>query len=181
MEKAKNQVIIPTLKGLRADGIDFEGFVFFGLMKVGGDPYVIEYNVRLGDPETEVIIPRIKSDLLHILDGVATKTLSECDVEIDERTVTTVVLTAQGYPGKYKKGESITGLENVKDSIVFHAGTKLDSGKIVSNGGRVMAVTSYGVDIPGGLKKSYKSIDLIDFKGKSYRKDIGFDLVKEKA
>jgi phosphoribosylamine--glycine ligase len=92
-----------------------------------------------------------------------------------------VVLTAQGYPGKYKKGESITGLENVKDSIVFHAGTKLDSGKIVSNGGRVMAVTSYGVDIPGGLKKSYKSIDLIDFKGKSYRKDIGFDLVKEKA
>ena len=93
-------------------------------MKVGGDPYVIEYNVRLGDPETEVIIPRIKSDLLNLLDGVATKTLSECDVEIDERTVTTVVLTAQGYPGKYKKGESITGLENVKDSIVFHAGTK---------------------------------------------------------
>ena len=123
-------------------------------MKVGGDPYVIEYNVRLGDPETEVVIPRIKSDLLNLLDGVATKTLSECDVEIDERTVTTVVLTAQGYPDvSIRKGRSITGLENVKDSIVFHAGTKLASGKIVSNGGRVMAVTSYGVDIPGGSEK----------------------------
>ncbi len=181
MEKAKNQVIIPTLKGLRADGIDFEGFVFFGLMKVGGDPYVIEYNVRLGDPETEVIIPRIKSDLLHIMDGVATKTLSECDVEIDERTVTTVMLTAEGYPGKYKKGNVITGLENVKDSIVFHAGTKMNKGNIESNGGRVMAVSSYGLDLENGLKKSYKSIEEIKYKGKSYRKDIGFDLIKEKV
>ncbi|MFK7758040.1 MAG: phosphoribosylamine--glycine ligase [Flavobacteriales bacterium] len=181
MEKAKNQVIIPTLKGLKADEIDFEGFVFFGLMKVGGDPYVIEYNVRLGDPETEVIIPRIKSDLLHIMDGIATKTLSECDVEIDERTVATVMLTAKGYPDKYKKGDEISGLEEVKKSMVFHAGTKLTDQKVKTNGGRVMAITSYGVDMENALKKSYESIEAIEYKGKSYRKDIGFDLIKDKA
>ncbi len=179
MEKAKNQVIIPTLKGLKEDEIDFEGFIFFGLMKVGGDPYVIEYNVRLGDPETEVIIPRIKSDLLHIMDGVATKTLSECDVEIDERTVATVMLTSKGYPAKYKNGFEVTGLEDVKKSIVFHSGTQLDGDTVKTNGGRVMAVSSYGIDIPNALKKSYESIDSIGYNGKSYRKDIGFDLVKE--
>lgn len=181
MEKAKNQVIIPTLKGLKADGIDFEGFIFFGLMKVGGDPYVIEYNVRLGDPETEVIIPRIKSDLLHIMDGVATKTLSECDVEIDERTVTTVMLTSKGYPGKYKTGHDIQGCEDVSKSMVFHAGTKLEGGQVLTNGGRVLAISSYGIDIPNALKKSYESIEAISYSGKSYRKDIGFDLVKEET
>ncbi len=181
MEKAKNQVIIPTLKGIREEKLDFQGFIFFGLMKVGGDPYVIEYNVRLGDPETEVIIPRIKSDLAHIMDGVATKTLSECDVEIDERTVTTVMLTSEGYPGSYKKGKEITGVSDVDKSIVFHAGTKNENGKTLTNGGRVMAVSSYGLDIEGGLKKSYESIEKISFQGKSYRKDIGFDLVKEKT
>jgi len=181
MEKAKNQVIIPTLKGLKKDNIDFEGFIFFGLMKVGGDPYVIEYNVRLGDPETEVIIPRIKSDLLHIMDGVATKTLSECDVEIDERTVTTVMLTSKGYPGSYKKGKEISGLENIGKSMAFHSGTKETDGKCLTNGGRVMAVTSYGAGIEQALKKSYKAIEEIKFDGMSYRKDIGFDLVKEPA
>ena len=179
MEKAKNQVIIPTLNGLKKDEIDFEGFIFFGLMKVGGDPYVIEYNARLGDPETEVIIPRIKSDLLHIFDGIATKTLSECDVEIDEKTVTTVFLTSDGYPGKYKKGMEVTGLDDVDKSTVFHAGTTTKKGKVVTNGGRVLAVSSSGMGIENALKKSYESIEKIKFKGKSFRKDIGFDLVKE--
>ncbi len=179
MEKAKNQVIIPTINGLRKDGLDFQGFIFFGLMKVGGDPYVIEYNARLGDPESEVIIPRIKSDLLHILDGVATKTLSECDIQFDEKTVATVMLTSEGYPGNYDKGFEISGLSEVDKSMVFHAGTKLMDGKPVTSGGRVMAVSSIALDIEAALKKSYKSIEKIEFTGKSYRTDIGFDLIKE--
>lgn len=179
MEKAKNQVIIPTINGLKKDELDFKGFIFFGLMKVGGDPYVIEYNARLGDPESEVIIPRIKSDLLHILDGVATETLSECDIQIDDKTVTTVMLTSEGYPGKYKKGYEISGLSEVNKSVVFHAGTKFENEKVVTNGGRVMAVSSSALDIESALKKSYESIEKINFKGKSFRKDIGFDLIKE--
>jgi len=179
MEKAKNQVIIPTVNGLKKDGIDYKGFIFFGLMKVGGDPYVIEYNARLGDPETEVILPRIKSDLLHIFDGIATETLSECDIQIDERTVATVMLTSQGYPGKYSKGHEISGVSDVDKSLVFQAGTILKDGKTLTNGGRVMAVSSSALDIENALKKSYESIEKINYKGKSFRKDIGFDLVKE--
>lgn len=180
MEKVKNQVIIPTVKGLKKDNIDYKGFIFFGLMKVQGDPYVIEYNCRLGDPETEVILPRIKSDLLHLFEGIATDTLSECDMETDERTATTVILASGGYPGAYEKGKVIeTPAKN--DSIIFHAGTKLEDGKVQTSGGRVMAVTSVAGDMEEALKKSYATIDATKFDGMFYRKDIGFDLRKVPA
>jgi len=177
MEKVKNQVLIPTVKGLYKDNIDYKGFIFFGLMKVQGDPYVIEYNCRLGDPETEVILPRVKSDLLHLFEGIATDTLSECDLEFDERTATTVILASGGYPDAYEKGKEITTPKNA-DSILFHAGTKLQDGKVQTAGGRVMAVTSVAGDMEEALKKSYATIDATQFEGMYYRKDIGFDLRK---
>ncbi|WP_306640940.1 phosphoribosylamine--glycine ligase [Sanyastnella coralliicola] len=178
MEKVKNHVIIPTIKGLNADDISYKGFIFFGLMKVQGDPYVIEYNCRLGDPETEVILPRIKSDLLHFFEGIATDTLSECDLEIDDRTATTVILASGGYPASYEKGKAITMSNEKNKSIVYHAGTKLDGDKVLTNGGRVMAVTSMGADMEEALEKSYATIDAVQFDGKYFRKDIGFDLRK---
>lgn len=183
MEKVKNQVIIPTVKGLRADDIHYEGFIFFGLMKVGSDPYVIEYNCRMGDPETEVVIPRIKSDLLHLFDGLATDTLSECDLEIDDRAATTVMLVSGGYPEAYKKGKAIAGFDQVDGSVVFHAGTKNKDGQVVTNGGRVMALTSFGYEPDEALKKSYENAEKLTYEGKYYRKDIGFDLQlrKQKA
>ncbi|MFZ6053133.1 phosphoribosylamine--glycine ligase [Halocola ammonii] len=182
MEKVKNQVIIPTMKGLTADGLHFQGFLFFGLMKVNGDPYVIEYNVRMGDPETEVVIPRLKSDLLHLFDGMASHTLSECDLEIDQRTCATVMLVSEGYPGKYEKGKEVRGLENVPESsVVFHAGTKKDGEKTVTSGGRVMAVSSLGVDLEDAVKKSYENLEHISFEGMNFRTDIGADLRKKKA
>lgn len=176
MEKVKNQVIIPTVKGLKTDGIHYEGFIFFGLMRVGSDPYVIEYNCRLGDPEAEVIIPRIKSDLLHMFEGMATGTLSECDLEFDERSAAAVMLVSGGYPEAYKKGKRIAGFENIRDSVVFHAGTKNQDGEVVTNGGRVMAMTSFGYEPSEALRKSYNSAEQIAFEGKYFRKDIGFDL-----
>ncbi|MBL4704312.1 MAG: phosphoribosylamine--glycine ligase [Flavobacteriales bacterium] len=179
MDKVDNQVIIPTIKGMRKEGIDYSGFIFFGLICVKGDPYVIEYNCRLGDPETEVIMPRLKSDLLELFDGIATGTLSERDVQIDPRTATTVMMVSGGYPGGYEKGKAIRGLTNVEDSIVFHAGTKSDGGIIKTNGGRVIAVTSYGKDIETALKKSYESVGKIQFDQSNFRKDIGFDLIKK--
>lgn len=183
MEKVKNQVIIPTVKGLAADDIHYEGFIFFGLMKVGSDPYVIEYNCRMGDPETEVVIPRIKSDLLHLFDGLATDTLSECDLEIDDRAATTVMLVSGGYPEAYEKGKAIAGFDQVDGSVVFHAGTKNKDGQVVTSGGRVMALTSFGYEPDEALKKSYENAEKLTYEGKYYRKDIGFDLQlrKQKA
>lgn len=181
MEKVKNQVIIPTVKGLAADGIPYKGFIFFGLMKVHGDPYVIEYNCRLGDPETEVILPRVKSDLLHLFEGIATDTLSECDLEIDDRTASTVILASGGYPASYEKGKSIQ-FGDIGEAHLFHAGTRLDeNGKVLTNGGRVLAVSATGAEIGEALEVSYKAAANIQFDGVYYRKDIGKDLEKVTA
>ena len=179
MKKVEERVIIPTVEGLKKDNIIYKGFVFIGLMNVGGDPYVIEYNARLGDPETESVIPRIKSDIIDLFNGIANNNLHETVLEIDDRFAACVMMVANGYPGSYAKGAIISNLDLVKDSLVFHAGTKHDSeGNIVTNGGRVIAVTSFGDTIESALKKSYDSVDIIDYKGKYYRKDIGKDLLK---
>ena len=180
MDKVKHRVVIPTIKGLEKDSIPYKGFVFFGLINVNNEPYVIEYNVRMGDPETEVVLPRLKSDLLDLFEGIATGTLSERDVHIDPRTATTVMLVSGGYPEGYEKGKAISISPDLKDSIVFHAGTTEQGGQAVTSGGRVLAVTSYGKDIESALAKSYKSVDMIHFDKKVFRTDIGLDLVKEK-
>jgi len=182
MEKVKNQIIIPTVKGLKRDDIHYQGFIFFGLIKVGGDPFVIEYNCRMGDPETEVVMPRLKSDLLHYFEGIATGTLSECDLEIDPRTATTVIAASGGYPDSYEKGKVISGLEHShKGAVVFHAGTSQKEGETLTNGGRVLAVTGIGADIETALQRSYDALEAIDFEGMYYRKDIGLDLSKDKV
>jgi phosphoribosylamine--glycine ligase len=177
LEKIKNQIIIPTIKGFKEDGITYKGFVFFGIINVKNEPYVIEYNCRMGDPETEVVIPRLKSDLLDLFEGVATGTLSECDIQFDERSASTVMMVSGGYPDAYEKGKQIFGLNAVSDSIIFHAGTAADGPAVITNGGRVLAATSYGKDLESALKKSYASIDKIEFDKASYRKDIGFDVL----
>lgn len=177
MDKIKNQVIIPTVKGLKQDNIPYKGFIFFGIINVKGDPYVIEYNCRLGDPETEVIIPRLKSDLLDLFEGVATNTLSERDVQFVEKCATTVMMVSGGYPDAYKKGKQIYGLNAIADSIVFHAGTSSDGPAVLSAGGRVLAITSYGKTLDAALVRSYESAAKIEFEGAYYRKDIGFDVV----
>ncbi|MDH4471574.1 MAG: phosphoribosylamine--glycine ligase [Fluviicola sp.] len=176
MDKIENQIIIPTVKGLKADKILYKGFIFFGLINVKGEPYVIEYNCRMGDPETEVVMPRLKSDLLDLLEGVATNTLSECDIQFEERSACTVMMVAGGYPEEYEKGKTITGLNGITESLVFHAGTASDGPVVLSNGGRVVAVTSYGKNLEIALERSYRSIDKISFDGAYYRKDIGFDV-----
>ena len=177
MDKVQNQIIIPTIKGLRHDNIPYKGFIFFGLINVKNEPYVIEYNCRLGDPESEVIIPRLKSDLLDLFEGVASNTLSERDVQFVDKCATTVMMVAGGYPGDYKKGKQIYGLNTITDSIVFHAGTSSDGPAVLSAGGRVLAITSYGKNIQIALAKSYESAAKIEFEGANYRKDIGFDVV----
>ena len=177
MDKIENQIIIPTIKGLKAEKLVYKGFVFFGLISVKGEPYVIEYNCRMGDPETEVVMPRIKSDILDLFEGIATGTLSERDVQFDDRVATTVMMVAGGYPEEYQKGKTIHGLNAIKDSIVFHAGTSSDGPVVLSSGGRVLAVTSYGKTIEGALNRSYASIEGIEFEGANYRKDIGRDLI----
>ena len=177
MQKIEDRVVKPTINGLQKDNIPYKGFVFIGLIRVNNEPYVIEYNVRMGDPETEVVIPRVKSDLVELFKAVGTQTLDEVSIELDDRAATTVMTVSGGYPEAYEKGKEITGFESVNDSIVFHAGTTEKEGKVVSNGGRVMAVTSFGGSIEEALEKSYKSIDKISFEEMNYRKDIGFDLV----
>ena len=177
MDKVQNQIIIPTIKGLRQDNIPYKGFIFFGLINVKNEPYVIEYNCRLGDPESEVIIPRLKSDLLDLFEGVASNTLSERDVQFVDKCAATVMMVAGGYPGDYKKGKQIYGLNTIADSIVFHAGTSSDGPAVLSAGGRVLAITSYGKNLQIALAKSYESAAKIEFEGANYRKDIGFDVV----
>jgi phosphoribosylamine--glycine ligase len=169
-------VVKPTISGLQKDGIDYRGFIFIGLMNDNGNPSVVEYNVRMGDPETEVVLPRIASDLFDLFEGVAHQNLDQKSFQVTPKTATTIMLVAGGYPEAYEKHKEITGLENVTESTVFHAGTTTKENKVVSNGGRVMAVTSFGDTIEEALKKSYKSIDLIHFDKMNYRKDIGFDL-----
>ncbi len=176
MQKVEDEIIKPTINGLQKENIDYRGFIFFGLINVEGSPYVIEYNVRMGDPESEVVIPRIKSDLLDLLISAGKQNIIETDIEFEEETVSTVMLVSGGYPEKYEKGKEILGLDKIKDSIIFHAGTKETEGKVVTNGGRVIAVSSKGQNISQALEKSYKNAGLIDFDGKYYRKDIGFDL-----
>lgn len=177
MDRIHERVVIPTVEGLKKDNLPYKGFVFIGLIKVGNDPYVIEYNVRLGDPETEVVVPRIKNDLVEVFQAVANQTLDSIDLELDERTATTVMLVSGGYPEAYEKGKEITGYESITDSLVFHAGTHLkEDGMVVTNGGRVMAITSYGDDFKVALKKSYQNIEKLHFDRMNYRTDIGFDL-----
>ena len=177
LEKIEQSIVIPTIEGLKKDNIPYKGFVFIGLINVKGEPIVIEYNVRMGDPETEVVIPRLKNDLVELFVAVANQKLEEIQLEIDARTATTVMVVAGGYPEDYEKGKEISGLDLVEDSIVFHAGTKLENGKVLSNGGRVLAVTSYGNDYQEAVKKSYQNIEKLHFDTMYYRKDIGFDLL----
>ena len=176
IEKVEREIVKPTVEGLKKDGITYKGFIFIGLINVKGQPKVIEYNVRMGDPETEVVIPRIKSDLLNLLKGIDDGTFSEKDLNINEQAATTVMLVSGGYPEAYEKGKEITGIESVEDSIVFHAGTKMENETLKTNGGRVIALTSFGENIENALTKSFESAEKISFKGKYYRKDIGFDL-----
>ena len=176
MQKVENQIIKPTIKGIQERGFEYEGFVFIGLIRVNNEPFVIEYNCRMGDPETEVVLPRLKNDLVELFAALKNGNLNEINIEEDERTATTVMLVSGGYPEKYEKGKVMTGFENTSDSILFHAGTKQDGENIVTNGGRVLAITSYGNDFQEALKISKSNAELINFEGKYYRKDIGFDL-----
>ncbi len=176
IDKVEREIIKPTIEGLKKEGIAYQGFLFIGLINVQGDPKVIEYNVRMGDPETEVVIPRIKSDLLHLLNSIGNGTFSETDLEIVEDFTTTVMLVSKGYPNSYKKGFPISNLENISDSLIFHAGTKIKDNQLITSGGRVIAITSYGKTINEALNKSFENAKKITFSGKYYRKDIGFDL-----
>lgn len=176
MGKVEKRIIIPTIEGLKKENIHYKGFIFFGLIRVDGEPYVIEYNVRLGDPETEVVIPRIKSDFLDLMMHVANETLDKASVETDPNAASTIMLVSGGYPENYENGKIIKNLNLVNNSLLFHAGTKIDGNSVVSNGGRVLAITSYGDTIFEALNKSRENADIIDFEGKYYRKDIGFDL-----
>ncbi|MDC3077324.1 phosphoribosylamine--glycine ligase [Flavobacteriales bacterium] len=175
-KKIDTQIIRPTIKGLIEEKIDYKGFIFIGLINVNGDPFVIEYNVRMGDPETQVVLPRIKNDFLEILLAIENQDLDNLDLDIDNNHFVNVVLASEGYPDSYTKGFEINGLERVHDSIIYHAGTTLKDNKVVTNGGRVISVVSSSDDFKKALLSSYNSIKKIGFKGKKYRKDIGFDL-----
>ncbi len=176
LSKIKNQIIVPTINGLLKDKIEYQGFIFIGLINVNGQPKVIEYNVRMGDPETEAVLPRIKNDLLEIFKTFKDKNLNSINLNIDERTAATVVLVSGGYPEKYQKNLQIHGLNDVKNSLVFHAGSKYENGNTYTNGGRVLAITSLDQNLELALKGSYESASKISFEGMYYRKDIGFDL-----
>jgi phosphoribosylamine--glycine ligase len=175
MKKVEERVIIPTIEGLKKDNIVYKGFIYIGLMNVNGTPYVIEYNCRMGDPETEIVLPRIKTDLVDLLIAVGNGTLDKQKIEIDKRAAATVIVASGGYPEDYEKGKEIEGLDEPTESIIFHAGTKAEGNAIVTNGGRVLAVTSFGSDIQDAVKKSNKTIGKIYFTGKYYRQDIGYE------
>ncbi len=179
MEKVEQRIIKPTIEGLKKEEIDYKGFIFFGLISVKNEPCVIEYNVRMGDPEAESVIPRIKSDLMDLFIGVAEGTINEKTIETDPRTAAAVFLVSGGYPGSYENEKVINGLDEVGNSIVFHAGTKADlnTNEILTNGGRVLAICSFGENIKNALNTSFSNAEIIDFENKYYRKDLGFDLV----
>ena len=181
IERVEDRIIKPTIKGLQEEEIEYKGFIFIGLMNVNGDPKVIEYNVRMGDPETEVVIPRIKSDLLNLFKGISNGTFGEQDFYVDEDVATTVMLVSGGYPESYEKGKGISGLQEIENSILFHAGTRKEDDKILTNGGRVMTITSFGRNIEEALSKSFANAEKVTFDGKYYRKDIGFDLKEQKV
>lgn len=176
LQKVEERIVKPTIDGIQKDKLPYKGFVFIGLIRVGNDPFVIEYNVRMGDPETEVVMPRIKSDLVEMFQKVGEGKLNEVDLELDPRTVCTVMMVSGGYPEAYEKGKEITGLKDIRHSLAFHAGTKSEDGKVLTNGGRVLAVTSYGENHSEALAKAYENIEKLDFDKKYFRKDIGFDL-----
>jgi phosphoribosylamine--glycine ligase len=176
LNKIEERIVKPTIKGFQKDNLPYVGFVFIGLIKVGNDPYVIEYNVRMGDPETEVVLPRLKNDLVAVFEAMSKQTLDTITIEVDERAATTIMLVSGGYPEAYEKNKEITGLENVTDSIIFHAGAQIEDDKVITSGGRVMAITSYGNTYKQAIKKSYQSIEKIKFDKMNYRTDIGFDL-----
>ncbi len=176
MEKIHQRIVKPTIEGLKMDNLPYKGFIFIGLIKVGDDPFVIEYNVRMGDPETEVVIPRIKNDFVEIFQAVANQRLDDIDLKLDDRSASTVMLVSGGYPESYEKGKEIKGLDEISDSQVFHAGTRIDGEKVVTNGGRVMAITSFGDDFKKALENSYRNIGKLHFDGMNFRSDIGFDL-----
>ncbi|MEO8761037.1 MAG: phosphoribosylamine--glycine ligase [Bacteroidia bacterium] len=177
IKKVEERVAIPTLKGLQQENIIYKGFIFIGLMNCNGEPQVIEYNCRMGDPETEVVIPRIKTDLLDLFEAVANEKLNEIALEIDERIAATVMLVSGGYPEDYEKDKIISGLDKTQDSIVFHAGTKLENDQVLTNGGRVIAITSFGNTMQEAISKSMKNAEIISYDKKNYRKDIGQDLI----
>jgi phosphoribosylamine--glycine ligase len=177
LDKIETRIVKPTVEGLQKDGIEYKGFIFIGLIIVKGEPIVIEYNVRMGDPETEVVIPRIKSDLVELFQAVANGNLNEVSLAIDQRSATTVMIVSGGYPEEYEKGKEIFGLDKIEDSLVYHAGTKIENGKLVTNGGRVLAITSFGNDFQEAIKKSYQNIDKLHFDKMYFRRDIGLDLL----
>lgn len=176
MDKISKRIVKPTLEGLKTDNLPYKGFIFIGLIKVGEDPMVIEYNVRMGDPETEVVLPRIKNDMVELLEAVANGTLGTIDLQLDQRTATTVMTVSGGYPEAYEKGHEVFGLEHLGEALVFHAGTRLENDKVLTNGGRVMAFTAFGDNFKQALETSYANIQKVSFEKMAYRKDIGFDL-----